>query len=1033
MRNQEQRIRVETVGEKPQGGMHFSVFGRRIAFAIFSLALLPVVGRAQAQSSTGTLRGTVTDPSGAAVVGATVAATSSSGQTTTVTSDATGAYEFRGLPAGQYQITTDAAGFQQFHNPAVPVVAGQAKTLDIPLAIRVEQQQVQVNAETQSLSVSPENNASAIVMSGSDLDALPDDPDELQADLEALAGPSLGPNGGQMYIDGFTAGELPPKSQIREIRINSNPFSPEYDSLGYGRIEIFTKAGGGQTHGSFFIMGNTKGLNTGDPYVTWQPNSVTGKLEDPVPPYYTVQYNGNIGGSLGKNTSYFVTAQQRRITDAELGDLYLPSTATAEQSGVGVSNPRIRTQISPQIAFNPSKNNTLTIRYQYSRDREENDGISPFVAPSAGYNTTSYENSIQVSDTQVYGANLVMDTRFQFNGDHANQTPLSTAVSISVPGYVTLGGYSGGFNSSTTQNYELQNYFTFTHGNHTLVFGVRWRDSQSDATEIADSNGTYVFQSIAQFQAAELALNNNQTVATADLPYQYSQTLSSNGGFASVNMFDAGAFVEDDYKWKPNITISTGLRFESQSGVPDHRDWAPREAIAWGLGKTKTGSPAFVVRGGWGMFYNRFAAANLLILAQNNGIEEVNYLVSSPTSLASFPNVPTASQLTALPDLTPTIDRLSPNFHVPYTMESAASIEHQLTRTTTVTLNYLNGRGVKQTYTTNINAPTVASDFDLTNPADRPNGILENTDQFTSGGIFKQNVLSASFSVRATNRLMLNGYYSLTYANATASQVMFWQDPSLDYGRATFATRDRFFVGGTIDLPYGFTLSPFVTGNSGAPYNITGSNDWTGNALYNRPTLTSAPVDGVSVFGLPTAPGTNLCNGVSSGATCYAVNGTGPAPTLAQIAQELVPVNSLTGLGNFSLNLRVAKVFAFGRPREAASNQGNGQGGRGGPGGGFGGGPPGGGRGPGGGGPGGGGFGGGGFGGGRGGFGGAASNRRYTLTLSANARNLLNIVNPGTPNGSDNSIYFTKSTSVAAAGATTTYNRQISLQAIFSF
>ncbi|HTZ75328.1 MAG TPA: carboxypeptidase regulatory-like domain-containing protein [Candidatus Aquilonibacter sp.] len=1000
---------------------------RRLAFGGLCFALFLVAGVIQAQSGTGTLRGTVTDPSGAAVVGATVTATSSSGQATTVTSNATGAYEFRGLAAGQYQVTTNAAGFQQFQNPAVTVAAGAAKTLDIPLAIEIEQQQVQVNAESQSLSVAPENNASAIVLSGSDLDALPDDPDELQADLQALAGPSLGPNGGQMYIDGFTAGELPPKSQIREIRINSNPFSAEYDSLGYGRIEIFTKAGGGQTHGSFFVMGNSKGLNTADPYALGA-----------VPGYDTVQYNGNIGGSLGKNTSYFITAQQRRINDAELGDLYTQSTATAQESGLAISNPRIRTQISPQIAFNPSKNNTLTIRYQYSRDHEENDGVSEFVAPTEAYNTTSYENSIQISDTQVYGANLVMDTRFQFNGEHSNQTPLSTAVNIDVPGYVNLGGYPSGFNSTTTQNYELQNYFTFTHGNHTLNFGVRWRDSQSDGTETAGSNGAFSFQNYTTFQQAELYLNEypGEPVPTADLPYQFTQTIAPNGGFASLNMFDAGAFIQDDYKWRPNITISTGLRFESQTDIPDHRDWAPREAIAWGIGKTKTGSPAFVLRGGWGMFYNRFSTGNLLMLQRYNGIKQVSYLVTDPTVLAeSFPSAP--SQLTTAPGLTPTLYQLGPNFHTPYTMEAAASIEHQLTRNTTVTVNYLNGRGVKQLYTTDINAPSFASDFNLTDPADRPNGILENVNQYTSGGIFKQNVLSTSFSVRATNRLTLNGYYSLTYANATANQVMFWQDPSLDYGRATFATRDRVFVGGTLNLPYGFTLSPFVTANSGAPYNVTGSNDWTGNNLYNRPTLTTATVDNKYVFSLPGAPGTNLCNGFSSGSTCIAANGTGPALTLAQVAQELVPVNYLTGPGNFSFNLRVAKVFAFGRPREVATNQAPGQGGRGGPGG-FGGGPPGGGRGPeggGGGGRGGGGFGGGGFGGGRGGFGGrgGASNHRYTLTLSANARNLLNIVNPGTPQGSDNSPYFGKSTSLVAAGATTTYNRQISLQAIFNF
>ena len=88
----------------------------------------------------------------------------------------------------------------------------------------MEKQNVEVQEETPTVSVSPENSAGTIVLKGKDLDALSDDPDELQSELQALAGPSAGPNGGQIYVDGFTAGQLPPKSAIREIRINQNPF-----------------------------------------------------------------------------------------------------------------------------------------------------------------------------------------------------------------------------------------------------------------------------------------------------------------------------------------------------------------------------------------------------------------------------------------------------------------------------------------------------------------------------------------------------------------------------------------------------------------------------------------------------------------------------------------------------------------------------------------------------------------------------------------------------------------------------------------
>jgi hypothetical protein len=329
--------------------------------------------------------------------------------------------------------------------------------------------------------------------------------------------------------------------------------------------------------------------------------------------------------------------------------------------------------------------------------------------------------------------------------------------------------------------------------------------------------------------------------------------------------------------------------------------------------------------------------------------------------------------------------------------------------------------------------------------------------QYTPGGIFKQNLLSVTAVVRATNRLTLNANYTLNYANATASSVIFANDPSLDFGRAAFDTRHRLFITGNVTLPRGFTLSPFMTINSGAPYNVGGAPDYLLNGGINRPILTSqAPNPGPNqtIYAFPGQPqGLNLDNfSVQNGTTTY----NGPLSEQAIVA-SMVPINYLTGPGNVTLNLRVSKVFAFGKPREAANNP-NGQfgrgGGEGGPGGeggrGPGGGGPGGGggRGPGGGGFGGGFGGGGGRGGGGGGRGGASSARRYTLTLSANARNLLNVANPGPRNGNDAAIgqvldlqtktyvptsLFQRSTALAQSGATTTYDRQVSLQATFSF
>ncbi len=230
-----------------------------------------------AQNPSGSLRGQVTDPSGATISGAAVILTPASGSPVVVQSNAQGMFEFKSLAAGKYILTVSAQGFNLYENDSVEI-ADQPLRLNVTMAIAVEQEKIQVSDTAPTVDVNPSNNAGAIVISGKELEALPDDPDELQSDLQALAGPSAGPNGGQMYIDGFTAGQLPPKSSIREIRVNQNPFSSEYDKLGYGRIEIFTKPGTDKLHGQFMVDGNDSSFNAPNPFAGDEPGVLLGAI-----------------------------------------------------------------------------------------------------------------------------------------------------------------------------------------------------------------------------------------------------------------------------------------------------------------------------------------------------------------------------------------------------------------------------------------------------------------------------------------------------------------------------------------------------------------------------------------------------------------------------------------------------------------------------------------------------------------------------------------------------------------------------------
>ena len=233
------------------------------------------------------------------------------------TSDAAGGYAVRGLAAGSYIVQATAEGFALFVSTPVSLDAGQSKTFDIKMSLGGTEQQVEVTGEdTPQISTDPSDNASSEVIQGKNIEALSDDPDELQSELSALAGPSAGPNGGQMYIDGFTGGTLPPKSAIREIRINSNPFSAEFDRLGYGRVEILTKPGTDKLRGRAFIQGNDNAFNTGNPFASGAS----------LPSYHSIQYNGTVSGAMSKWASFFFSVEERNNQD---DSVYTANTAVS--------------------------------------------------------------------------------------------------------------------------------------------------------------------------------------------------------------------------------------------------------------------------------------------------------------------------------------------------------------------------------------------------------------------------------------------------------------------------------------------------------------------------------------------------------------------------------------------------------------------------------------------------------------------------------------------------------------------------------
>jgi len=1009
-----------------------------LMFICFGLMVEAVLAQ-----STGAIKGAVTDNSGAVVPAATVTITGPGAQKATQT-QADGTYTFTGLAPGQYSIHFTYPGFAPFEKP-VTVSAGATTQLPIQLSLSTEKQEVTVAAEAgPTVSVEPDNNATALVLKGDDLEALPDDPDDLSDALQALAGPGAGPNGGSLYIDGFTGGQLPPKESIREIRINQNPFSAEYDRLGFGRIEILTKPGTDKLRGNIFFNDSDSEFNSRNPLASNKPN------------YSNRQFGANFGGPINSRASYFVDFNRRDIQDNAVTNAVFLNPANFQVSPIttAVVTPLTNTFIAPRIDYQLSTNHTLTVRFEERLNSRDNDGIGRYNLPppysDLAYNTAGNGQNLMATETAILSSRMVNETRFQYvrnwTQSLGNEIP-----QINVANEFVTGGNGLGNTYDLNHHFELQNYTTITLGRHTVRFGGRFR-RQSDLNNspqgfngaftftgglepvlnganqiLYDANGnpqTAFLSALAQYernlQLQQAGFTGAQIQALGGGPSRF--TIQGGQSYISLVRWDAGPFVQDDWRLRPNFTLSLGLRYEVQNLLGDYKDIAPRIGFAWAPGGGRNGRQKTVIRGGFGIFYDRIGFGPFERALLNNGVNQVQYTVYNPTFFQATPTgAVSASSIPPLSSLNPgqnSIYTVDSNLRADASLQTAIGVERQLPWNTTLAINYTYNRTNHLPQTVPINTPLPGT-FNSLLPLGPGNGVFPygysagNIFEYESGALLKQHMLMVNLNTRFSRRVSMFVNYTLTKANDLPG---FPTDPynfALDYGRSNLDRRNNLQVVGSVLAPLGLRFAPFITIRSGAPYDVLLGSDLYGDTLFNaRPAF--APNGAACGGDIVCTPLGNFATNVAPGQS-----------------PNLVPRNYLTMAGMVSVNMRVYRVFGFG-PVRGGNNRALPQGG-GLPGGGFGGG----GR-----------RGGGGArgGGGRGGFGsGDVTEHRYNVTFGVNFTNVLNHFNPAGYQGVLSSTQFGEPTTVntgfggggfnggpGAAGSAAN-NRRIEFQTRFTF
>ena len=1040
---------------------------RQVTGSAFILLLSVIVGFAQ--QSRGTLRGVISDELGATIVGATVILTGPDGVEKSTVTNNDGAYSFAALAPGKYLVRAEATGFADSEVSERDINAGQRATLDITLKVTIEEQKVTIDAET-PISTDSTSNANQTLISGKDLDALPDDPDELAAALQALAGPSAGPNGGQIFVDGFTGGRLPPKESIREIRINQNPFAAENDQPS-GRIDVLTRPGTDKLRGSTFFNFQDESFNSRNPFATSSSKRS---------PFQVRQYGGNLGGPIvAKRASFFFDLERREIDDSELVKAtVLDSALNPVDLGFGVVVPRRTLTFSPRFDMQLNSSNTLIARYSFNRSSTDNNGVGGFSLPERGYVSDFTQQEVQFTETAVLSATMINETRFQFSHNNSGSLGNILEPTLNVSSSFISGGSQVGRVESINKRMDLQNFTAWQKGTHAFKFGGRVR-----RVSISDSNpnnfgGSYTFSG---GLVPALDANNNPIFNQpifADSLERYRRTLlfdnlsdlevrrrgggasqfsiSSGEPLATVSQTDYGVYAQDDWRIRPNLTLSFGLRYEGQTNIGSVMNFAPRLAVAWSPGAAdSTKPPKMVIRAGGGVFYNRFNESATLQANRFNGLNQRQFFISdvplydangnfvepnpNGSPLDAFPNRPDVSSLVALNQLVTW--RVAENLQAPVVYMGGTQVERQLPYKFTMFAGLFMMRIQHVIRARDINAPIPGTN------GQRPFGNVGDIYQYESSGRFNMNQLFIGFNNRFSRTFTFFSSYVLSKStNDTDGQggSIFpanSYDLTGEFGRAAFDVRHRFTLAGTVNLPWQMSLNPFIVATTGRPFNITIGQDLNGDRLFTeRPSF--AP-DGTDCAN----PGLNIV------CTPFGNFNTRPAA-----GDTLIPRNFGEAPGYFSVNLRVSKTWNFGNINSSAGNQSQVQGQQPAASGGGGGRAvvrvPGGGGGPGGpGGPG----GGGGGGGQRGGGGlasiggplgsGGSEAKRYSMQFSLNFQNLFNNVNLGIPQGNLSSPFFGQSTALAGFfggfgpgggggggfGGSGTGNRKITAQVRFSF
>jgi hypothetical protein len=877
----------------------------------------------------GDVGGIVKDNSGAAIPGATVTITNTSTNVSvTQKTGAEGNYRAVNLQPAPYEISVEAAGFGN-SKKNLTIVVGTDLALDFTLGVAGVSENVTVTAESGALLVEAAKSQPASLVDGQQIADLPNLSRQFLVLAQTMPGAAPIPNGRfgptkfggiadqrsgyTTIVDGATIDDATwgspvinvTQDAVQEFKVYRNQFDAQYGSAMNAVVNVVSKSGGDQFHGTGYYFGRDVALNARNAFAT------------STPPFSQTRTGGTFGGPVAKmkNTYFFGAFEYLHLSTANIVALPPSNPFASEENG---NYPVTQTETFADFKLDHrfSDTNSLYLRYAYNKQYTPGGGPPNSTAQI----DNSIANSAVLEDNWIISPTMVNTARYAFLNHNLFTVPVNYDLGIIRP------SYTFGQNYNDPQYFPRQNHYLYdtvfiNKAKHDIKFGADLTLAHSTDGANFYENGQFTFTTDSPFD-----INNP---ATWPVAFQMQQP----GNFI-YDSKQIGAFIQDDWRILPNLRLNLGFRYDLDTNMRDNAfyaklladpafaglnhfisnnrgmdlsGWQPRFGIAWDT----TGDGKLVVRGGFGRYYTRDRPWFEEQAEQQTATAAIR--ITNPAQLMYYPNIPavlgglTLEQYVAAGGAR-TMSILPDYFSVPYSLNFSAGFSYKISNVSAVTVDAIHDHALHELGATDLNLPLTGA-ITATNP--RPLQQFGQVESTIDMGQSRYDAVEVQY--RARLKGLENLTLSYTYSRSILNAVTFYNqfsgtDRTPDnYGfNPTNTPNNLSLTFTTIPLPGKIVLSGVFRGLSTGPFSVSAGIDLDGdgNTANDRPKGLPVTVGQGDVNGqvaLINAFRANPCSFVYySTVTCTAK----PEPPISKSLLNLIPL--------LDLDLRLTRLFSIG-------------------------------------------------------------------------------------------------------------------------